>query len=141
MTMLSQTAEYALRAVIQLALEPRGAPVQASEVATRLRLPANYLGKTLLALGRAGLVTGTRGKGGGYQLARPAGEITLAEVIAPFERLEGPSWCLLGRPECSDRNPCAAHERWKAATARATAFYHQTTINELLKSAPGAPGA
>lgn len=138
--MLSQTAEYALRAVIQLALEPDGAPIQAAELASRLRLPANYLAKTLMALGRAGVVSGTRGKGGGYQLARPASRITLADVIAPFERLEGPSWCLLGRPECSDRHPCPAHHRWKAATAQATAFYRATTIDALL-TADGARSA
>ena len=130
--MLSQTAEYAVRAVIQLALEPGGAPIQAAELARRLRLPANYLAKTLTVLGRAGLVTGTRGKGGGYVLARPAARIRVADVIAPFDRLEGPTRCLLGRRECSDRNPCTAHHRWKAAGAAATAFYRETSIADLL---------
>lgn len=134
--MLSQTAEYALRAALQLAQQPAGEPLQAAELASRLRLPANYLAKTLHGLARAGVLASARGKGGGFRLARPAGRIRLAEVIEPFDQLNGPTQCLLGRPECSDRHPCTAHWRWKAARQDAVDFFRATSLADLLREGP-----
>ena len=131
--MLSRTAEYALRAALQLAQQPAGTPLQAAELAARLRLPANYLSKTLHGMARAGVLASARGKGGGFRLARPAGRIKLAEVIEPFERLDGPRLCLLGRAECSDRSPCTAHWRWQAARQDEVRFYRATSLADLLR--------
>ena len=131
--MLSQTADYALRAALQLAQQRDGEPLQAAELASRLRLPRNYLSKTLHGLARAGVLASARGKGGGFRLARPATRITLAEVIEPFDRLDGPRQCLLGKLECSDRQPCPAHRRWQAARQEAVRFYRATTLAELLR--------
>ena len=72
------------------------------------------------------------GAGGQGVAQAAAARIRVADVIAPFDRLEGPTRCLLGRRECSDRNPCTAHHRWKAAGAAATAFYRETSIADLL---------
>jgi Rrf2 family protein len=138
--MLSQTAEYALRAALQLAQQPDGEPVQAAELAARLRIPANYLAKTLHGLTRARVLTSARGKGGGFRLARPAARITLAEVIEPFDTLDGPRLCLLGRPECSDQNPCAAHWRWQAARQDAVRFYRATSLADMLRPEASARG-
>lgn len=134
--MLSQTAEYALRAALQLAQQPQGEPLRAAELASRLRLPANYLSKTLHGLARAGVLRSARGKGGGFQLARGASRIRLAEVIEPFDQLDGPRECLLGRPECSDRAPCSAHWRWQAARQEAVRFYRATSLADLLREEP-----
>jgi Rrf2 family protein len=131
--MLSQTAEYALRAALQLAQQQADEPLQAAELASRLRLPRNYLSKTLHGLARAGVLASARGKGGGFRLARPAARITLADVIAPFDQLDGPRRCLLGRAECSDRQPCVAHRRWQAARQDAVRFYRTTTLAALLR--------
>ena len=130
---ISQTAEYALRTVLQIAEQgDRDHPVGAADIARSLTLPANYISKTLHALARAGVLTSTRGKRGGFRLARPAGEILLLDVVAPFDHIGQQSVCLLGRPECSDRSPCAAHERWKATQAGILVFFRQTTIADLL---------
>ena len=70
-------------------------------------VPADYLSKTLHGLARAGVVSSTRGKRGGFVLARAPHRITLAEVVAPFQDM-GERTCLLGRPACSDARPCPA---------------------------------
>lgn len=131
--MLSQTAEYALRAVITIAEEPGGAPVGASRLAAALRIPQNYLSKTLHQLARAGVLDSTRGKLGGFQLARPADQIPLLEVVSPFDDLTGRRTCLMGRPVCSDQNSCAAHARWKEVAERTAQFFSETTVADLMQ--------
>lgn len=131
---ISKTAEYALRAVIYLAEQEARGPVPATDVAAALGVPANYLSKILHALGRQGLVVSQRGPNGGFRLARPAVEVTLAEVIEPFDQIAARGDCLLGRPQCSDATACAVHERWKEVHARVSSFFRGTKVSQLLGS-------
>lgn len=128
--MLSQTAEYALRAVLHLA-ENCGeapAPVRVDEIAGDLGIPANYLSKTLQTLVKERVLRSVRGPRGGFCLARTPEQITLYEVIAPYGDLDADRRCLLGRPECSDRNPCPAHHAWKQTSDQLAAFFRTTTV-------------
>jgi Rrf2 family protein len=130
--MLSQTSQYALRTVLHLARLPRGERGAAPELARAVGVPANYLSKALHQLARAGVVASTRGKGGGFVLARPAGRISLAEVVAPFQAV-GERTCLLGRPSCSDARPCPAHAHWKRVAEQVADFFARTTVADLLE--------
>jgi Rrf2 family protein len=134
---LSQTAEYALRAVLAIAEEPGGAPVGANRLAKVLRIPQNYLSKTLHQLARAGVLESTRGKLGGFQLARPASRISLLDVVSPFDDVTGQRTCLMGRTVCSDHNPCAAHSRWKDVAERTVQFFSETTVADLMQPRSG----
>ena len=131
--MLSQTAEYALRALVLLAERPAGTSARVGELADALDIPQNYLSKTLHALSRTGIVTSSRGKGGGFALARPATEITLFDVVDPFDRLGLRPLCLMGQGECSEADACAAHHTWKAVSQKVQAFFHQTTLSDLVQ--------
>ena len=132
--MLSQTAEYALRTVLFLGDHQDRTLVRVGELAETLGIPRNYLSKTLHQLARAGVLASSRGKLGGFRLARPADRISLAEVIAPFDGPTAARTCLLGRAVCSDQCPCAAHARWKGVSARVSDFFRETTVAELLGS-------
>jgi Rrf2 family iron-sulfur cluster assembly transcriptional regulator len=136
--LLSQTSQYALRTVLQLARLPEGGRGSAVDLARHMRVPHNYLSKTLHQLARSGVVVGTRGKHGGFVLARPAHRIRLAEVVAPFQEV-GERSCLLGRPACSDTRPCPAHDRWKAVGEHVAEFFSRTTIADLLALPGGDP--
>lgn len=130
---LSQTAVYALRATLCLAERgPRGR-LRVDDIAGRLNVPRNYLSKILHGLARDGVLTSNRGPGGGFELARPADEITLEQVVQRFDGLPAESGCLLGRSECSDRDPCAAHVHWKEVGAVVNAFFRETSIEELAR--------
>lgn len=131
--MLSQTAEYALRAVLALAADPEGHPLGAARLASALGIPQNYLSKTLHQLARAGILESNRGKLGGFRLARSADRITLLEVVSPFDDVSGRRICLLGRSTCTDHAPCAAHARWKGVSERAATFFRETTVADLVK--------
>lgn len=130
--MISKTEEYALRAVVHLAEHCRDGPCRAQDIAESTDIPANYLSKILHQLGRHGIVDSERGRYGGFRLSRKPGEIRLADVIEPFESVAARGRCLLGRSECSDANPCGAHERWKTVRAQTIAFFAGTTVADVL---------
>jgi Rrf2 family protein len=129
---LSQTAEYALRAVLFLA-DRDGAPASVDDIAAALHVPRNYLSKTLHRLAAEGVLASARGRGGGFRLAVDPGRLTLLRIVEPFDRLTGERRCLLGRPECSDRSPCPAHRQWGAVSERVAAFFRERTVADLLR--------
>src|SRR5690349_3270488 len=108
---LSSTAQQAVHAVLCIAQAGEHSPVRVDELASIIGCPRNYLSKTLHILARARVLTSGRGRHGGFSLAGAPEKLTVARVIAPFERA-GQRRCLIGRPTCSDANPCAAHNRW-----------------------------
>ena len=132
--MLSQTAEYALRTVLYLADRGGDRLIGADELATALRLPRNYLSKTLHRLTRERILLSARGKGGGFRLAVDPARLTLLRVVEPFDAISAERRCLLGRPACDDRHPCPAHHRWKTVSARVADFFRNTTVAELIKN-------
>lgn len=132
--MLSQTAEYALRAVLFLAgHEEDGRPVPVDRISEALDLPRNYLSKILHALAKRDVLASTRGPHGGFALATPAEELPLITVIEPFDPIEERRQCLLGRSRCSDRAPCPAHARWKEVAEGVASFFRETTVADLLE--------
>jgi Rrf2 family transcriptional regulator, iron-sulfur cluster assembly transcription factor len=130
--MITKTGLHAVRAVIALARLPDRAYVGAARVAQEIGAPQNYLGKLLKTLAREGLVQSQKGLGGGFRLARDPRAINLLDVVEPFEHVSRWSGCILGRPECSDTDPCAIHNRWKAVRDAYLNMLRRTTIAELV---------
>jgi Rrf2 family protein len=85
--MLSQKTRYALKALLELAALPAGATLSSAAISARRRIPAKFLEAILVELKRDGVVGGQRGRGGGYRLARGAGEISFGSVV---RLMEGP---------------------------------------------------
>ena len=130
--MLSRTAEYAVRAVVVLGRHYGERAMRADEIAARLGAPRNYLSKTLNALARRGLLISARGPGGGFTLALPPAEISVADVIDVFaDQRPAEARCLLTDARCDGKNPCAAHRRWSSITFRAREPLLNTTIAQL----------
>jgi Rrf2 family transcriptional regulator, cysteine metabolism repressor len=84
---LSTKGEYGLLAMIDLALYSSEGPVQSQQIAGRQHIPKQYLDQLMLTLKKAGLVESSRGRQGGYGLARPARTITILDIVTA---LEGP---------------------------------------------------
>lgn len=82
---VSTRGDYACRALLSLAMHPDDAPTSVRDIADRTALPQPYLEQILLALKGAGLVRSKRGVGGGYVLARPPAEITLAQIVSAVD--------------------------------------------------------
>jgi Rrf2 family protein len=128
--MFSQTAEYALRAIVVLGSH-RARPLTGREIATRTRVPAGYLSKVMRGLVRAGLVHAQRGPHGGFSLTRSLDRLNLLEVIEavdPFKRIER---CPLGLT-AHRKGLCSLHRRLDEGMALAEDLYRGTTIRGLL---------
>ncbi|MFB3916166.1 MAG: Rrf2 family transcriptional regulator [Terriglobales bacterium] len=137
--MISTTAEYALRALTQLAAQPAGSAILGRELAGQSGVPANYLAKILLSLRNAGMVTTNRGTGGGYRLSRPAQRIRLIEVVELFDGAALHNACILGRDrQCSETTPCSAHGAWRRVRRSYNQFLARTTVADI--SAHAGPG-
>ena len=117
--MLSQKARYALRAMLALAEGPAHAPRMTGELATAAAVPRKFLEQILLDLKRAGLVRSTRGRAGGYALARPAAEIHFAEIVRV---IDGP----LALAPCASRT---AYRRCDDCTDAATCAIRRALLD------------
>ena len=82
---LSTKGRYGLRALADLAANAQDGPVSLSETSGRQKISLNYLEQIFGKLSRAGIVTGVKGAGGGYKLARDMDQITAGEVLRALE--------------------------------------------------------
>jgi Rrf2 family protein len=129
--MISQTAEYALRAVVCLGTAPDHRPLTTHAIAEKTLVPAGYLSKVLQGLGRAGLVESQRGLRGGFVLARPLDEISVLDVINAVDPLKRIKRCPLGLVAHGTRL-CPLHRRLDEAIAQVESLFEGTSIAELL---------
>jgi Rrf2 family protein len=127
---ISQTAEYALRAVVVLGSQ-EGRPATTQRIAAETRVPGGYLAKVLQALGRAGLVEAQRGLHGGYVLARPLTELTVLDVVNAVDPLRRIVHCPLGLA-AHKGSLCSLHRRLDDGIALIESFFKETTIAQLL---------
>ncbi|TFG53705.1 MAG: Rrf2 family transcriptional regulator [Gemmatimonadales bacterium] len=130
--MFSGTSEYALSAVFHLAKHWGSGPEPVAEIAGAIGVPANYLSKIMHAMARAGVVKSSRGKHGGFELSRPAEEVSLLDVVSVFESVDARRRCLLGRAECSDERACAVHSRWSRLGEEVARFVRETTVADVV---------
>jgi Rrf2 family protein len=133
---LNARVDYALRAVVELAsaLGSAERPVTAERIATAQDIPPKFLESILLQLRRAGIVNSQRGPEGGYWLARPASEISLAEVI---RAIDGPLAHVRGhRPENLGYRGAAAalQEVWIALRASERQILDSVTLADVAAS-------
>ncbi len=128
------SARYAIRAMVFLAAgDDNGRPRSAAEVASAEDIPPFYLAKVLQTLGKAGFLESTRGRGGGFYLARPADEIRVAEVLETVESLGRlQTECLLGLDECADERACPLHDPWKTFRGGVMEALRTLTIADLV---------
>jgi len=128
--MFSQTAEYALRAVVWLASHT-DLPLTNDEIATATQVPSGYLSKVLQALGRSGLVQAQRGKHGGFTLTRAADTITILDVVNAVDPIQRIRTCPLGL-KAHSVHLCPLHRRLDDAFQAVEATLGGAFISELL---------
>ena len=130
--MFSSTSDHAIRATLVLARRYGSGPLHADEIADATGAPRNYMGKTLHALARAGIVHSSRGPTGGFVLAVPPETLTIARVVDLFDEPRPHARCLHGTGPCNPAAPCAAHDRWTALLAARRTPLTATTFADLL---------
>ena len=130
---LSQRADYAAHAMVEIARWYGQRPVHATEVAQRQGIPEPYLEQLLLALRRAALVRSYRGPGGGYTLTRPPGTISLADIVAALEGpFVPPEATLHDADSTADLLSCPIRDAWHLATATMRRILEGMTLEVLV---------
>jgi Rrf2 family protein len=128
-TVLSRTIEYALRAAVWLASRPDTAQTT-RQVAAATKVPTGYLSKVLQLLAEAGLVNSQRGLGGGFVLARPAGKITVLDVMNAVDPIERIHSCPL-KLKAHERGLCLLHRKLDDALALIETTFRESTLADL----------
>ena len=133
--MLSQTAEYALRAIVTIA-QSEGAGITARDIARESQVPLDYLSKVLNSLARAGIVNAQRGRGGGFTLAIPASTMTVLDVVNAVDPIRRIRSCPL-RLRAHATRMCPLHRKLDHALALVEDAFRSTAIGSLCEDSPG----
>ncbi|MFN7020589.1 MAG: RrF2 family transcriptional regulator [Phycisphaerales bacterium] len=136
--MLSQTVEYALRAMVHLAALKPEASLNSESIAEQTKVPQGYLSKILRDLVVAGLVVSQRGPNGGFTLARAPDRISMLDVISAVEPLRRITKCPLGNP--AHLRLCPLHQRIDDALDHLERKFRSTSLADILASEPRAGG-
>jgi Rrf2 family protein len=126
--MISQAAEYSLRAVLCVARSP-AAPLTNQQIADPTKIPAGYLAKILQALARAGLVSSQRGPNGGFLLATDPTRLTLLDIVRVTDPSHRIGKCPLG---IHGPHLCSLHRRLDDAAAAVESVLERTTLGQLV---------
>jgi len=132
---LSTKAQYAVQAMVSIALHGDGTPVSLKDIAGRENLSLTFLEQIFVKLRRGGLVESTRGPGGGYALARAAGEIRVDEIIDSVEETLVPVSCMDEGGHCGCTDQCVTHGVWQGLASRIRDFLSSMTLEDLIREA------
>ncbi len=136
--MISQAAEYSLRAILCLA-KSNGKAITIQELSQRAMLPREYFAKVLQTLSRAAIVTSQRGLGGGFLLAVPAEQLTLWDVVAAVDPSRRVRECPL-KIATHEKVLCPLHRRLNQAVSAMEQVLRASTIADLLREADDPAG-
>jgi Rrf2 family protein len=130
---LTRKGEYAIRGILYLARQPRGKVSLVGEIAVSCDVPKTFLAKILQNFVKVGLVSSSRGMGGGFVLAKPAEKITLREVVEAVEGPIMPNRCLIGQGTCERDATCRVHPVWERVRQEIVVILDGITVAELAR--------
>lgn len=133
--LVSTKGRYALRVLVDMAERQTGGYIPLKEIARRQGISEKYLESILKALVKRGILTGLRGKGGGYRLNRPPEQYTVGEVLRLTEGSLAPVACLDGDAvSCARASECRTFAMWQGLDKAIQAYLDGYTIADLAQS-------
>ncbi len=128
---ITQTADYAVRTAVYLALHRNDGPVAAANIAKEMTIPVDYISKVVQALSRAGLVESVPGRNGGARLARDPELLSILDVI---EAVDGPvtlTRCVTRPGACPRDSFCIVHPFWKSTQESLVSILSEKKISDI----------
>jgi len=122
---LTSKGRYAVTAMLDLALHADNRPVTLADISGRQGISLSYLEQLFTRLRKQGLVSSTRGPGGGYSLSRSAHDIQVAEVVAAVDESGG-------KADCQDGKRCLTHDLWAELSEQVYSFLSGITLGQLV---------
>ena len=129
---LTTKGRFAVTAMIDLALNSGDGPVTLAAISERQKISLSYLEQLFGRLRRYGLVESVRGPGGGYCLARPDADITIADVVRAVDEMLDATQCG-GLQNCRQAQRCMTHELWSTLNDRIYEFLSSVTLADEVK--------
>ena len=131
---ISTKGRYAVRLMLDLAMNSTGEPIRLKDVAKRQQISEKYLEQIISVLNKAGFVRSIRGPMGGYLLQRPVKDYTVGMILRQTEGSLAPVECVEeSAGTCSREAGCAARLLWKKINAAVNDVVDQTTLEDLVK--------
>ncbi|MBA4312966.1 MAG: Rrf2 family transcriptional regulator [Chlorobiaceae bacterium] len=130
--LFSRQCEYALQAVLYLALKPQNEMTSIRELTKRIDIPYHFVAKILQDLTRKGFLVSHKGPAGGFGLAVPAKDITILQIVEAIDGLSLINSCVLGFPNCTHDDHCAVHDQWEIIRER---IHHMLASKNILEMA------
>jgi Rrf2 family protein len=131
--LFSRSCQYAIQALVYLATQPAGRHVLCRDIADHLDIPQPYLSKIMQRYVQLGILRSSRGRNGGFMLARRPDSVTLMELIEIDEGEQVEKECLLGFKACADETACAMHRRWRPVKERVLRLLAEQNIGALAR--------
>src|SRR5438876_10151075 len=129
---LTTKGRFAVTAMTEVAMHGNKGPVTLAGVSERQKISLSYLEQLFGKLRRHGLVESVRGPGGGYHLARPADNVSVAEVILAVDEPIDATQCG-GKENCDDDKRCMTHELWANLNTHIFAYLRSVTLEQLVR--------
>ena len=129
---LTTKGRFAVTAMMDLALRGGAEPVTLAEISARQHISLSYLEQLFGKLRRQGLVKSVRGPGGGYRLAKPMPEISVADIILAVDEPIDATQCG-GKENCQDDRKCLTHDLWANLNAHIFGYLRAVTLVELVR--------
>ena len=128
---LTTKGRFAVTAMIDLAMRDGDGPVTLSEISHRQKISLSYLEQLFGKLRRQSLVNSTRGPGGGYRLARPTAEVSVADIILAVDEPIDATQCG-GRENCQDEHKCLTHDLWTSLNTHIFDYLKGVKLSTLI---------
>ncbi|HEX5477747.1 MAG TPA: Fe-S cluster assembly transcriptional regulator IscR [Burkholderiales bacterium] len=135
---LTTKGRFAVTAMVDLAMRQTGGPVTLSAISERQHISLSYLEQLFGKLRRHQLVSSVRGPGGGYNLARPAAAITVADIVGAVDEALDATQCG-GKENCHDDKRCMTHDLWANLNAKMHEYLSSVSLGDLVAHLDGKP--
>ena len=129
---LTTKGRFAVTAMLDLALNGADGPVTLAGISERQKISLSYLEQLFGKLRRRSLVESVRGPGGGYNLARDASKVSVADIISAVEEQMDSTQCG-GRENCHENTRCMTHDLWTELNATVYGFLSRVTLAQLVE--------
>ena len=131
---ISTKGRYALRIMIDLAVNGNGNYISLKSIADRQGISNKYLEQIISLLNKAGFLEVTRGNAGGYRLAREPKEYTVGDILRASEGDLSPVYCLTEEGECVKKNDCKTYDFWEGLDNVINEYVDSKTLEDLLEN-------
>lgn len=130
---LTTKGRYAVTAMLDLSLNYGSGSITLADISDRQSISLSYLEQLFSRLRKHGLVSSTRGPGGGYQLSRPADEITVLDVITAVDEKVDSTACE-GKANCQGDEQCLSHELWTSLSEQIQNYLGGITLGHVVEN-------